>query len=227
MRSSLACLLCSVLALCLGGSPERAAAEPGAQAPTAGSVDADSLLVAFSKMPGLEAEFVEEKHLSLLAQPLVSRGRLFFTSPGLLRRAVSDPVPSTVIITPERLRMEDASGVQSIDLSSRPDLRPFVESLVWILAGNRQALHDAYAVTFVAATKADAQWTLTLAPKKEPLTHLIATITLRGNGLHVSEVVVTEKTGDSSVTRITRANPDRKFDAAERKRLFGTGESKR
>ena len=217
MRSLNACLLSSVLLLAsVGSAAPSAAAEPAARA-----VTLNGLLKAFSGMPGLEAKFVEEKHLSLLAQPLKSEGRLFFTRPGLLLRRVETPRRSEVVITPEALVLRDADGKQNIDLRERPDIRPFVESLVWILAGDEQKLAKVFALKFEPA-RADAPWKMTLTPRAAPLDKLITSIEITGSGLRVQQIRVRETSGDETVTRILEANPARTFDAGERKRLFGT-----
>ncbi|HEX6239389.1 MAG TPA: outer membrane lipoprotein carrier protein LolA [Polyangiales bacterium] len=230
---------CSVLSLVLcalapaQGSAEDAGAAPPAKArsatPDAGTaraeaaaVDAASLLRAFAGMPGLEARFREEKHIALLARPLTSEGRLFFTHPGLLLRRVETPRPSEVIINSERVVLRDASGEQALDLRARKDLRPFVESLTWILAGNQKALDGVYAVTF-EPERGKEPWQLTLKPKVEPLSRLIAHIRIRGSGYAVARIEVTETNGDSTLTTILEANPRRAFDATERAKLFGTG----
>jgi hypothetical protein len=184
-------------------------------------VDLDRLLGAFAKMPGLEARFVEEKRIALLAQPLESKGRLYFTKPGHLVRKVESPLASEVVITPEELRVKDQGGEQAIDLRARSDLRPFVESLVWILAGNRQALAQVYELSFEPA-QGEKPWQLTLTPKGEPLSRLIQHIRIRGQGLAVAEVQVRETSGDETVTRILEANPARTFSDDERRRLFGS-----
>jgi outer membrane lipoprotein-sorting protein len=188
----------------------------------ASAVDAASLLHAFSGMPGLEARFREEKHIALLAKPLISEGRLFFTHPGLLLRRVETPRASEVIISGDRVLLRDASGEQALDLRARKDLRPFVESLTWILAGNRKALEGVYAVSF-QPERGSEPWQLTLKPKIEPLSHLIAHIRIRGSGYAVARIEVLETSGDSTLTLILDANPRRSFDAAEKAKLFRVG----
>lgn len=178
------------------------------------------LMSAFSRMPGLEARFVEEKRLGLLARPLTSQGRLYFARPGLLLRRVEQPQVSEVVITPQELKLKDANGEQRIDLAARPDVRPFVESLTWLLAGDEKALAGVYKLDFVPAQE-HGTWQLTLTPKAEPLAHLIAHIRIVGQGLAVNEIQVREKGGDETVTRIVEANPARKFSASELSSLFG------
>lgn len=184
------------------------------------STDLQGLLGAFARMPGLEAGFVEEKHIGLLAQPLTSRGHLYFARPGLLLRRVESPQRSEVVITPKELRMRDDNGEQTIDLRSRPDVRPFIESLTWLLSGDQKALANVYGLDFKPAAGAEP-WQLTLTPKVAPLDKLIAYIRVLGRGLAVSEIQVREKRGDETVTRITSANPERHFSTEELTKLFG------
>src|ERR1700712_3927458 len=77
--------------------------------PAAETLQLSQLMAAFSRMPGLEARFVEEKHLSMLARPLTSQGRLYFARPGLLLRRVEQPQKSEVLITPQQLTLKDAN----------------------------------------------------------------------------------------------------------------------
>jgi outer membrane lipoprotein-sorting protein len=199
-----------------GPAPQAA---PTASAASQAPADVGVLLDTFARMPGLEARFVEHKQISLLAKPLESRGRLYFARPGLLLRRVEAPSPSEIVITPAQLRSKDANGEQAIDLSARADLRPFVESLVWLLSGNRKALAEVYSFAFEPT--GGPAWRLTLTPKAGAIGKLIQHIRVSGSGLAVDQVEVREVSGDQTVTRIVEANPSRQFSADELKRLFG------
>jgi hypothetical protein len=207
-------------------TPQGDAAAPSAAAPSGSAasppsvVDMGTLLRAFQGMPGLEAEFVEEKQIAMLARPLSSRGRLYFTHPGLMLRRVESPRPSEVVITPDSLRTKDENGEQTLDLRARPDIKPFIESLTWILGGDARALAAVYSLAFTPEG-AGKPWLLSLTPKAKPLNQLIAAIQITGKGLRVDTVEVREVGGDRAITRIVSANPARSFDAAERARLFG------
>jgi outer membrane lipoprotein-sorting protein len=177
----------------------------------------DRLLRAFSEMPGLEARFVEEKTMSLLAVPLKSEGTLFFAPPGMLLRRVESPKPQELLVTGTRLRIREGEKVQELDLAGRPDVRPLVESLLWLFSGNRAALEEAFVLEFSGG----ATWTLSMKPRRAPLDKLVREIRLSGEGLAVRTVEVHETSGDRSVTRILDADPRRTFSAAEKERLFG------
>jgi len=200
------------------------AASVGAQAKPDKPASFEALLAAFARMPGLEASFVEEKRLGLLAKPLESRGKLYFARPSYLLRRVETPSRSEVVITPNELRLKSADGEQTLDLRARPEVRPFIESLTWLLAGNHRALAGVYTIAFEPG--AGHAWSVRLLPKGEPISRLIQSIRIAGDGLRVSQIEVRETSGDETRTRIVDANPQRRFDAAEMRRLFGAGAAK-
>jgi hypothetical protein len=209
-------------------APEEAATQddrlPPAQRPA--PADAAALFSAFAAMPGLEVRFEEEKHLSLLALPLHSRGRLYFLPPAYLTRVVEAPEPSTLTITPDRLKVDNRDGVEVIDLKSNDQVRAFITSLVHVFAGDAAALEKAYDVAFTkAATAKDGElaraWTLTLTPRARPLDQMLQSLALHGEGEAVVRIELRDKNGDRTVTRVVAADPTRRFDAAEQLRLFG------
>ena len=207
--ASLALLLSGVL------PPAQLQAEP---APEQAPKDARALLAAYASMPGLGAEFVERKYMALLAKPLESRGHIYFERPAKLLRKVEQPLPSSILVTQTAVHIKDSEGSRTIDLRSQKEVQPFVQSLLWLLAGDLVALQRAYAVDY--AVQPDGAWKLSLVPKRKPLSQLIARMEMRGQGLSVHAVEVHESSGDRSVTEILAANPARRFSAQERVRLF-------
>ncbi|MCB9506415.1 MAG: outer membrane lipoprotein carrier protein LolA [Myxococcales bacterium] len=213
-------VLAGVLVAATAPPSARAQVEDSAPtaAPEAPASSLDALLDAFAAMPGLEARFVEEKTIGLLAVPLVSEGTLYFTRPGLLYRRVESPSPAEVRITPTTLEFFDGVSRETVDLAARPDVRLFVQSLVWILAGDRAALGGAFDASY---TVDGDRWTARFAPKVAPMNELIEAIELSGVGRGVATITVRETSGDVAVTRIVDANPARVFSSDERVRLFG------
>ena len=182
-------------------------------------VDLDSLFSAFAQMEGLEAQFLEEKRLALLKAPLVSRGRLYFMRPGYLLRQIETPQPSTVLITPTTLTLEDGNTEETIDLTARSDVRSFVGSFVSLLAGDKGALTKVYRIELTWTEP--GRWRMELAPKDAPLSDLITKVWVTGSQLSVVEVHVFDTSGDETTTRMLNVNPERQFNTSERKVLFG------
>lgn len=221
MRSSNGFLLASLLACCATAQAQDGAADSRPASQPTRPKDMAELFAWLGAMEGLEAGFREEKHIALLAVPLVSRGTLYYMRPGYLARVVAEPEPASVVISPRALVMRDGKGEETIDLHKSDDVRMFVTSLVQVFAGDRDELEGAYEIAFEPVADSEAGWILTLEPRAEPLTQMLRRLSLRGEGRAVVEVEVVEPNGDRSVTTIEHADPERAFSEEEREELFG------
>lgn len=198
-----------------------------------------ALLAGFRSMPGFEARFEEEKTLALLAAPLTSRGQLFFAPPGTLLRRVETPNPHDILIDDHVVRIATPAGakgsagatsgasasgrrIETIDLARRADVRPLVESMLWIFSGDLAELESVYAIDYqILAPASSGRWQLRLAPRREPLSRLIRELAISGHRHGADRLEITETSGDRTTTRILDANPARRFAAGELGRLFG------
>lgn len=190
----------------------------------------DALLGGFARMPGFEARFEEEKHLALLAVPLRSEGRLYFSPPQLLLRRVETPRPQDILVSRNAIRIREAGREEVIDLAARSEVRPLVESLIWIFSGDQKALEEAYSIEFEPTTEKGEStkpslWRLRLRPRNEPLSLLLERLEIFGSGHAAGRIEVSEKNGDRSIMRVFDANPNRQFDRLEHQSLFGLGSS--
>jgi hypothetical protein len=199
----------------------------------AAKLDLDLLLASFAGMPGFEARFEENKTLSLLAVPLRSEGRLFYSpsqnAQRLLRR-VESPNAQDILISDNAIRIREGGREEVIDLNARAEVRPLVESLLWIFSGDREALEAAFVVDFetsavesAAPRTAEIPWRLLLEPRNESLRALIDRLEISGSGLGADRITVFESGGDRSVMRVFEANRNRHFSEAEESNLFGRG----
>jgi hypothetical protein len=64
----------------------------------------DSLRAGAATIHSVQAEFVQEKHLPILARPLVSKGVFYYQSPGSLRWEYRQPVKSVLTMHDGRIR---------------------------------------------------------------------------------------------------------------------------
>jgi outer membrane lipoprotein-sorting protein len=193
----------------LATGPARAAPAP---------LTLEKVLAGFRGLSGLEAHFREEKHMSLLAAPLVSEGDIYFAAPDHLLRRVSKPAPSSMVINGATLSFQDAHGVETMSLDRNPVARLFVDGFVKILLGDAPALDKLYDMTFKPGSN-DA-WEVRLKPKVAPMSQVVEAIEVSGRGLVIDRLRVAEIGGDETITRFTAVNTARQFSAAERQRLF-------
>ena len=217
-----------------------AAADLRAETADTGSAPASfaELLAGFKETTGLEARFEEEKYLALLAVPLRSSGRLYFEPPSTLLRRVEEPRPQDVLVANHHVRISDGEGVQTIDLASRAEVRPLVESMIWIFTGDLESLETTYRVDYQRfdpaveedqgqgdrngdAIGAGERWEVRLVPRDAPLSQLVSELRVSGRGREADTMELTETSGDRTLTRIIDPNPQRQFDSMERREFFG------
>ena len=64
----------------------------------------DGIRAAAGTVTSVQTDFIQTKHLSILKQPLVSRGKLYYAKPGALRWEYLDPIHSILVMYAGRVR---------------------------------------------------------------------------------------------------------------------------
>lgn len=181
------------------------------------AVTVDELLAGFAKMPGLYAEFRQESHFGLLAEPLVDTGTIHYADGKLARRTLS-PTPSVVVMDDKGIEYGDGKTVERIDLAGKPAVKQFVDAFTKIFAGDRQGLEALYRVEFTAGE--NRSWTLTLVPKVAPMNQIIAKVVVSGTELEIATMRVLETGGDETITRFAKVDTAKKYTKADKQKLF-------
>ena len=188
-----------------------------------------AVLREFSSMPGLVAEFREEKHLALLREPLVSQGILYFAPPGRLARKVHTPVPSTLIADERRLWYSGSGEEGWIDLDANPTAAAFVSTFRLLLTGDVAGLEKSFKIQLTQPNSASEQefsreqsWELLLEPRSENLKRMLRWIRIRGASGSISELRIFDAAGDESVTYFHAVDTEHHFTERELVEHFGT-----
>lgn len=177
----------------------------------------DDLLASFRAIEGLECRFHEEKRVALLFAPIVTDGTIHYVRPGRLARRVTSPSPEVILIDGSTLRMGRAGHEETIDLGSQPVVRSFVDSIVQLLAGDRAALERSYTIT----TESLGGGThITMRPRSAPLSDLLESIVFELAGTTLTQMVMTETSGDVTTTTFSEVDVHRRYSASELSRLF-------
>jgi outer membrane lipoprotein-sorting protein len=181
------------------------------------AVTVDELLAGFAKMPGLYAEFRQESHFGLLAEPLVDTGTIHYADGKLARRTLS-PTASVVVMDAKGIEYGDGQTVERIDLEGKPAVKQFVDAFTRIFAGDRKGLDALYRVEFAAGE--GRSWTLTLVPKVSPMDQIIAKVVVSGTELEIATMRVVETGGDETITSFSKVDTARKYTKSEQQKLF-------
>ncbi len=209
----------SLLALALLSPVASTTASAAPPADRGEKLTVDALLRSFAAMPGLYAKFREEKHMALLAAPLVNEGTLHYAK-GKMARHTSKPMRSSLVILGTRLEFGDESGRERLDLAGNPVVQLFVDSFVKILAGDQAALERIYRIRFDTLDATARTWRLVLEPKLDPMDKVIDRLELEGADLVVKKMVVVEIGGDETVTTFFDVDVNHRYGAAEAEKVF-------
>jgi len=202
---------------------ESAACASGAGAEAAGpSLSLDALLARFRAIPGLFARYREEKHVALLAAPLVNEGTVHYAPPRRLARHALTPSPSSVVFDGTTLRFGDGRSEQRVDVGANPVVRAFVDSFLLVLAGDRAALERTFVVDFRAgdATHPGERWELSLVPRDPALLAILREVRFAGDGVVVAQMRIREASGDEGITTFHDVDAAHRYSAAEAALVF-------
>lgn len=166
---------------------------------------------------GVRARFEERKEVALLSRPLESEGVLYFVPPRRLARFTTKPVAQAFVIDGPMLSFHDETGGDRVDLSRNEVARTVVENFVVLFGGDLPALRARYETRFEAE---GARWRLGLVPRDARVRAVVARVELRGDGPKLAEMIVSEATGDRTVTTFPEVAVDVRFDDADIARLF-------
>lgn len=146
------------------------------------------------------ATFIQQKSLKALTRPLTSNGRLIFVAGKGVLWQVQAPFPARLLIKRDALiRWGDDGVTQKVNLEQTPVFRALSHIFLALFSGDTDRLTDIFDVE---SQSSQSQWRLTLIPKTETLSAIIATVRASG-GRFVEDLLIEEKHGDRTSIRFS------------------------
>src|SRR5258708_18103814 len=129
----------------------------------------------YENRTSLQANFREERHMSILKEALINQGKLWFTPPDKFRREIEGNQPSTTVIDGKQMTIyyPNLKTAERYNLDKRPELKNSIQA---IQAGlNFQRLADYYNIE---GTKEGKSYHVTLTPKTASIRKMVKTVTI-------------------------------------------------
>jgi hypothetical protein len=174
-------------------------AMPAAQS-SDGPAELDSLMALLAQRRHGEADFREQKYLSMLTRPLESAGVLIYDAPDHLEQRTTLPHPQSLLLEHGVVTMQIGKRRRVLRLADYPQIAPLIDSIRATLAGDRAALESSFTLAFSGTLE---HWQLRLLPRDARLAATLTRIDMRGERDAVREVQVLQSDGDRSVMSIT------------------------
>lgn len=158
----------------------------------------------------VRGDFIQEKHLRALPQPLTSRGRFVLARDHGLLWLLRQPIRQDYRISPRGIARRGAHGWQAVDPQggAARQNRLFLA----VLAGDTQGLQRDFELDL---TGDPTDWRLLLTPRGALLGQVFDGIEIQG-GASVTRIELRETQGDRTVLRLIDSRLDQPLSASER-----------
>jgi outer membrane lipoprotein carrier protein len=125
----------------------------------------------------VKADFVQSKHMKILSRPLVSRGALYFRSPGSLRWEYSSPVKSVLMVSGGRVEryVKGAGGYTRDSSAAIQSMQVVVQEISRWMKGDFNSNPN-----FVAELKGGGR--IVMVPREASFSKIISRIELKLSG---------------------------------------------
>jgi outer membrane lipoprotein-sorting protein len=153
-----------------------------------------------SALRTLRADFVQEKHLAVLDQPLVLRGTILMEKPDRFSWMVREPLRYSMVIIGEVAQQwdEDTRRVEKIPLSGNPVFKTAIRQLRSWLTGAYGSMLGEYEVTVLGT----APTCLEFVPRDTALAREVidrVTVTFASDESYIHQIRIVEKGGDRTL----------------------------
>ena len=157
----------------------------------------------------VQCTFVQERNLSIFAQPILFTGKMELSRPDKLRWENLTPIPSVLIFAGDKgMRCNDDAPPVHFELAKDPMMKMVAEQIWTWVDGNYARLRSKYEITL------SAEHEIKLIPQKSEFADTITSVrvTFDSQSLQPETIHIQETEGDSTTIRFTDYRLNRPVD---------------
>lgn len=162
---------------------------------------------AAARLRTMQCDFVQTKHMRMLNDKMVSRGRMYYVQPNKLRWEYTSPYTYTFVLNNSQVMMSRGKKNQVIDVNQSKVFKEITRIMMNSVVG--KCLNDGKDFkTSIAGSS--TEWIATLVPLKKNMKQMFKTIKIHFNKQRsmVSVVELLEKNGDRTVIELRNVRPN-------------------
>lgn len=173
-------------------------------ATTGWSLELTTVLENTTVTPPARVRFREERHNSMLSQPLILTGYLEYLEKGRLRKVVETPFSESFLVDGDRIEFARDGQIRSVALGRSKALQSMLGGIEAILAGRTDELS---AVFDYELSGTAAAWTLQLKPRSRRLSQQLNGLQVNGDELAVTSIRFNLKDDEWHLLEILKDDP--------------------
>lgn len=143
--------------------------------------------------------FSEERHNSMLKEPIVLTGYLEYLKPGHLRKAIETPVKESFLITDDHIEINREGEVRRLSLRKSKPIRAMLGGIEAILAGQPDKL-DSMFHSELSGTA--CSWELQLKPRSKRIASHLTGMLVKGDDKSLLSIRIDMKNSEWSLMEI-------------------------
>ena len=151
-----------------------------------------------SSMKTMQCDFIQTKHLKMLNDEMVSKGRMYYQQGNRLRWDYTSPYTYTFIINDDKVLLKNSQRNDVIDVNKNKLFKEIARIMMNSVVGN--CLNDEKSFKSSLSVSGGA-WVATLLPQRKDMKQLFQKIVLHFSQKQamVTQVELIEKNGDRTI----------------------------
>lgn len=149
----------------------------------------------------MSCTFTQTKHLKMLSDKMVSKGKMYYTQPDKLRWEYTSPYQYLFIFNGTKVYVGGKSRKDVIDTNTNKVFKEVARIMMNTVTGKALSNTADFTVSIADEGK---DWRVTMVPKKKELKQMFAKVilTFAKSNLLISEINIFEKNGDKTNIRL-------------------------
>jgi len=151
-----------------------------------------------SSMKTMQCDFIQTKHLKMLNDEMVSKGRMYYQQGNRLRWEYTSPYTYTFIINDDKVLLKNSQRNDVIDVNKNKLFKEIARIMMNSVVGN--CLNDEKSFKSSLSVSGGA-WVATLLPQRKDMKQMFQKIVLHFSQKQamVTQVELIEKNGDRTI----------------------------
>lgn len=129
--------------------------------------------------PPARVLFREERHNSMLQEPLVLNGYLEYLAPGLMKKVIETPFREVITVSEKAVEIERDGQTQKLSLRRSRSLQAMLSGVEAVIAGDESQLLDAFELELQESPDG---WSIRLTPKSRRVARNLEDMYVTGRG---------------------------------------------
>ena len=171
----------------------------------------EKINIATSQMENMECSFVQTKHIALLSDKMVSKGKMYYAQPDKLRWEYVTPYTYTFILNGNQVLLKNSNRADVIDVEKNKMFKEIARLMMNSIMG--KSLSDTKSFD-ISIEERPGEWVASLVPLKRDMKQMWQKLVLHFDisKNSVVKVVMYEQSGDYTVIELFDIKKNKSID---------------